>query len=58
MKVLIIKGSSRREGNTGIALSEVAMQLEKNGIATDTTEFTDGSRGRFGSKYKLPTFSD
>ena len=36
MKVLIINGSPRREGNTSVALREVAMQLEKNGIATDT----------------------
>lgn len=36
MKVLIINGSPRREGNTATALKEVAMQLEKNGIETET----------------------
>lgn len=36
MKVLLINGSPRREGNTSIALAEVARQLEKNGIASET----------------------
>lgn len=35
MKVLLINGSARREGNTFIALSEVAQQLEKHGIETE-----------------------
>lgn len=34
-KVLIINGSPRKEGNTSIALKEVASQLEKNGIETE-----------------------
>ena len=32
MKVLLINGSPRREGNTFIALSEVARTLEAEGI--------------------------
>lgn len=35
MKVLLINGSARREGNTFIALSEVARQLEKHGVETE-----------------------
>lgn len=33
MKVLLLNGSPRKEGNTFIALSEVARALENNGIA-------------------------
>ncbi len=36
MKVLIINGSPRREGNTSIALNEVAKQLAEQGIDTET----------------------
>jgi len=35
MKVLLINGSPHKEGNTSIALAEVACQLEKNGIETE-----------------------
>lgn len=35
MKVLLINGSPRKEGNTYTALSEVARQLEKNGISAE-----------------------
>lgn len=35
MKVLLINGSPRREGNTYTALMEAARQLEKNGIDTE-----------------------
>lgn len=35
MKVLLINGSPRKEGNTSIALTEAARQLEKNGIDTE-----------------------
>lgn len=35
MKVLLINGSPRKEGNTFVALSEAARQLEKNGIGTE-----------------------
>ena len=35
MKVLLINGSPRRQGNTFTALSEAAKQLEKNGIETE-----------------------
>ncbi len=35
MKVLLINGSPRREGNTYIALSEVAAALEADGVATE-----------------------
>lgn len=34
MKVLLINGSPRKEGNTFIALSEVARTLEENGVET------------------------
>lgn len=34
MKVLLINGSPRKEGNTYLALSEVAGALEKNGVET------------------------
>ena len=35
MKVLLINGSPHREGNTFIALSEVARTLEAQGIGTE-----------------------
>ena len=35
MKVLLINGSPRKAGNTYLALSEVAKELEKNGIETE-----------------------
>ena len=35
MKVLLINGSARREGNTFTALTEIVRQLEKNGIAAE-----------------------
>ena len=35
MKVLLINGSARRNGNTFTALSEAARQLEKNGLETE-----------------------
>ena len=35
MKVLLINGSPRREGNTFIALSEVAKALNDNGVGTE-----------------------
>lgn len=35
MKVLLINGSPRKEGNTFVALSEIARQLEKNGIEAE-----------------------
>ena len=38
MKVLLINGSPRKEGNTHLALMEAAMQLEKNGIKTEMLE--------------------
>lgn len=36
MKVLLINGSPRHKGNTSVALNEVATQLEKQGIETQT----------------------
>ncbi len=36
MKVLLVNGSPRREGNTSIALSEVARTLKAEGIDTQT----------------------
>lgn len=38
MKVLLINGSPRREGNTHIALTEVANELHKQGVETDMIE--------------------
>ena len=38
MKVLMISGSARRNGNTFIALSEIAKQLEKNGIKSEIAQ--------------------
>ena len=35
MKVLLINGSPRKEGNTHVALQEVASQLHANGIETE-----------------------
>jgi len=35
MKVLMINGSPRPKGNTALALSEIAKQLEKNGIDSE-----------------------
>lgn len=35
MKVLLINGSPRRQGNTNIALTEIANQLNKNGIESE-----------------------
>ena len=35
MKVLLINGSPRKKGNTHVALSEAAQQLEKNGIEAE-----------------------
>lgn len=36
MRVLIINGSPRQKGNTSIALTEIAKQLEKLGIESET----------------------
>ena len=36
MKVLIINGSPHQQGNTALALAEIARQLEKNGIGSET----------------------
>ena len=50
MKVLLINGSPRKNGNTGIALSEVARALEENGIDTEIvsigTKAVQGCIGR------------
>ena len=35
-KVLLVNGSSRQEGNTSVALAEVAAALEGRGIETET----------------------
>lgn len=35
MKVLLINGSPRKEGNTNIALKEIAKQLNKNGVDSE-----------------------
>ena len=36
MKVLMINGSPRQKGNTSLALAEIAKQLEKRGIDSET----------------------
>lgn len=36
MKVLLINGSPRQQGNTALALGEIAAQLQKNGIDSET----------------------
>lgn len=38
MKVLIINGSPRKDGNTSIALREMEAQFAKNGIETETIQ--------------------
>ncbi len=38
MKVLLINGSPRKEGNTFLALSEVAKALEENGVETEIVQ--------------------
>ena len=38
MKVLLVNASPRKEGNTFTALSEVARQLEKNGIVAEIVQ--------------------
>ena len=35
MKVLLLNGSANRNGNTFTALSEIAKQLEKNGVESE-----------------------
>lgn len=35
MKVILVNGSARRDGNTGIALGEVARALEEAGVETE-----------------------
>ena len=35
-KVLLVNGSSRQEGNTSVALAEVAAALEGHGVETET----------------------
>ena len=38
MKVLLLNGSPRTEGNTNLALNEMAKQLEKNGIVASSKD--------------------
>lgn len=38
MKVLLINGSPRRQGNTFIALSEIAKTLQEEGIETEIVQ--------------------
>ena len=46
MKVLLINGSARREGNTFVALSEVAKTLEQQGIEAEIVQIgTKAVRG-------------
>lgn len=43
MKVLLVNGSPHREGNTAIALKEVAEQLAREGIESETMWIGNGS---------------
>ena len=43
MKVLLINGSPRKEGNTHLALMAAARQLKKNGIKTEMLEISSRS---------------
>ena len=43
LKVLLLNGSPRRDGNTFLLLSEVAMQLEKNGIGSELFQLGTGN---------------
>lgn len=46
MKVLLINGSPHKEGNTALALKEIARTLEKNGIDTEIVHLgTQAMRG-------------
>jgi multimeric flavodoxin WrbA len=46
MKVLLLNGSPRTEGNTNLALNEISKQLEKNGIETQIMQIgTKSVRG-------------
>jgi multimeric flavodoxin WrbA len=38
MKVLLVNAGPRKDGNTYTALSEVAQQLEKNGIEAEIVQ--------------------
>lgn len=42
-KVILLNGSPRQNGNTAIALAEVASQLEKHGIQTQTIWIGNGA---------------
>ena len=43
LKVLLINGSPRNDGNTQCALQEIATQLEKHGLATEIVQTGRGS---------------
>ena len=54
MKVLIINGSPRAEGNTSIALGEMAKVFAKNGIETETVQVGNKAiRGCIACRYCL-----
>lgn len=54
MKVLIINGSPRLEGNTSIALNEMAKVFAKNGIETETIQVGNKAiRGCIACRYCL-----
>ena len=49
MKVLIINGSPRENGNTSVALSEIEKVFAKNGIETETIQVGQKDiRARYG----------
>ena len=43
LKVMLLNGSPRRDGNTFLLLSEVAAQLEKNGIGSELFQLGTGN---------------
>ncbi len=53
MKVLLINGSPRKNGNTHLALSEVAKALNENGVETEIISIGTKSRTRLHSLQPL-----
>ena len=51
MKVLLVNGSSRKNGCTSVALSEIARALEEEGVSSECFFYRE--RGTFGL-YCLP----
>ena len=45
MKVLLLNGSANKKGNTFTALSEVARQLENNGVEAEIMQLGKSIKG-------------